>query len=221
MHLGSFRWLFVSGLLGLPLLACETAADPTPTHAAHVHPDFPVRPSPEMIAQSNIGMATERDAAEVAPPPPPKNWKPGCLVHRACTMKEEPLPICEKGRTAPRWSELQFQAEPLAGKTVDVKGVLGIAPTSSTGDLSKKCAPDACCHTLRMGMTLDGEPTSLPLVGISCAGDDSKLCCSVPANSQTAIAHGRLVKLPGTGPAKWQLTDVTLCEVEIPQGPDH
>jgi hypothetical protein len=219
---GSFRWLFVSALLGLPVLACESAGDPTPTRAAHVHPDFPVRPSPEMIAQSNLGMAADRDrAAAAAPPPAPKNWKPSCLVHRACPTKEQALPTCEKGKSAPRWSELQFQAESMVGKTVDVTGVLGIAPTPSTSNLNNKCAPDTCCHTLRMGMTLDGEPASLPLIGMSCSGDDSKLCCSVPANSQTAIAHGRLINAPGAGAAKWQLQDATLCEVEIPQGPDH
>jgi hypothetical protein len=175
-----------------------------------------------MIAQSNVGMMAdrERDAATAAPPPP-KNWKPSCLVHRGCPTKEQALPTCEKGKLAPRWSELQFQAEALVGKTVDVTGVLGVAPTPSTGNLSQKCAPDSCCHSFRMAMTLDGEPTSLPLVGMSCAGDDSKLCCSVPANAQTTIAHGRLVKAKGTGAAKWQLEGATLCEVEVPQGPDH
>jgi hypothetical protein len=148
MLLGSFRWLFAFALLGLPLLACESAGDPTPTRALHVHPDIPARPSPEMIAQSNIGMAAdrERDAA-AAPPPAPKNWKPSCLVHRACSVKEQPLPTCEKGKIAPRWSELQFQAAWLVGKTVDVTGVLGIAPTPSTSSLNKKvCARHLLPH---------------------------------------------------------------------------
>lgn len=209
-------------LLGLALFACQSAGDPAPTRAAHVHPEFPVPPSPEMIAQTTIGTmaAGERDAA-TPPATPPKEWKPGCLVHRACPVKEQPLPACAPEKTALRWSELQFQAEALAGKSVEVKGVLGLAPTASTSNLNKKCAPDTCCHALRMAMTLEGEPTSLPLVGMTCTGDDSKLCCSTPANGQTVIANGRLTKAPAGGAAKWQLSDPTLCEVQIPQGPDH
>ncbi|MET0792707.1 MAG: hypothetical protein ABW061_14395 [Polyangiaceae bacterium] len=214
----------MSVLLGPLLLACETssAPAPAPTRSAWVHPEFPVRPSPEMIAQSNIGMEAEaRRAAAVAEPPPPKNWNASCLMHRACPFKEQAVPTCETGKGAARWSELQLQADSLLGKTVDVKGGLGLAPIQGTSNQTTKCAADSCCHALRMAITIDGDPIALPLVGLSCAGDDSKLCCSVPANGQTVIAHGRLAKAPGKGLSKWQLEDVTLCEPEAPQPPDH
>jgi hypothetical protein len=208
--------------LGLLVLACESSSDAPRARAAAVHPDFPVRPSPEMIAQSNIGMrddARRDDDAGAPPAAPPKHWNASCLVHRACPVKERPIPTCEKDKAAPSWSVLQISADSQIGKTVEVKGELGIAPVQANSN--SKCAPDTCCHALRMAITLDGRPLGLPLAGLGCSGDDSKLCCNVPANGQSVIAHGRLAKAPAGGVAKWQLEDVSLCEPEVPEGPDH
>ena len=179
-----------------------------------------------MLAQSEIGITAQRQAdaaaataASAAKVAAEKKWSPSCQVHRACAA-EQTLKACEPDQKAPRWSDLQFQAEALLGKTVDVQGELGLS-AAGTVPSNTPCAPGTCCHSLHMNMTLTGEPTSLPLVGLSCTGDDSKLCCTVPATGRRTIARGRLAKAAGNGLAKWQLEKVTLCEIPPPEVPDH
>ncbi len=218
-HFRPFLLLWLCVGLGLTLVACESSsAAPEPKRAARVHPVFPVPPSPEMIAQSMVGIA-DRDAG-TAPVAPPKNWDASCQVNRSCATKEQAVPTCESGRVAGRWSDAQIIGDSLEGKTIDVKGQVGLTPAQNTGNANKKCAPNSCCHALRMDITIDGEPLALPLVGFSCSGDDSKLCCTVPADGQQVIAHGRLKKSSKSG-YKWQLEDATLCVPAPPPVPDH
>lgn len=96
---------------------------------------------------------------------------------------------------------------------IDVSGPLGLAPAAPSAN-SGPCARGVCCHTLRLRLALDGTPLSLPLQGFGCSGDDSKLCCAVPAEGQTVIAHGRLVKTKLSSGPPWQLEGVSLCVPE-------
>jgi hypothetical protein len=93
-----------------------------------------------------------------------------------------------------------------------VSGTLGLSLIKKTGPGT--CAPGACCNKLEMQLVLVGEPSgSLPLRGFTCSGDDSVLCCSVPAEGQAVVAKGRLQKQPADT-SKWQLSDPTLCRVD-------
>src|SRR4051812_41320171 len=117
MRLGSVCSLFVSASFGLVLVGCDAfSSDPKPEPApapkpVHVHPDIPARPSIELLAQSEMAKVEQRrrDATRAAAEKaagPPKNWPASCLVHRECAKKEQAVPPCEAGKTAPRWSEL-------------------------------------------------------------------------------------------------------------------
>ena len=200
-------------LLCWQAIACESTAEPKRAPAAAVHPDFPVPPSPEMIAQSELGLPD----AGAAKPAPKKDWNASCLARRGCALKEQPIRTCETSKPVPTWSDLQRDADAFVGKVVEVSGSLGLAPAQSTKS-STPCSPGACCHSLRLGLTLDGAPLALPLQGLGCTGDDSKLCCGVPVESQTVRAHGRLVKAPAGSTLNWQLAEATLC---LPQTPEE
>ncbi len=209
-------------LVTLLAVACESRNDAPPPKPAHVHPDFPVPKSPEMIAQSvdleGDGGARRAQGAPSANPDP-AHWNASCLAKRGCPTKEKSLPTCDPGTKAALWSMAQTDADSLLGKTIDVSGMLGLTPTLAPA--KHKCAPDTCCHQLGFGITVDGTPLALPLKGYSCTGDDSKLCCTVPTDDQRVIAHGRLAKASGAGVAKWQLEDVALCLVPPAPVPDH
>src|SRR4051794_29144830 len=64
---------------------CESKNDVPASKPAHVHPDFPVPPSPEMIAQSldleGDGGARRALGAPSADPDP-AHWNPSCLAKR-------------------------------------------------------------------------------------------------------------------------------------------
>lgn len=216
-----FRF-FCFGLGAWGALACESE-EPKRAPVVSVHPDFPLPPSPEMIAESNPQPNAPRgEAARDGSPAAGSasvSWSATCVRHRGCTRKERPLTPCETGRTAASWSDLQRSAEGLVGKTVDVSGALGLAPARASTRAA--CAPGSCCNALRLAVTLDGSPMALPLQGLACIGDDSQLCCSVPADGQLAIARGRLARASGTGVAKFRLEGVSLCAAELPSPPDH
>lgn len=200
-------------------VACESSEQPKRAAAA-VHPEFPVPPSPEMIAQSEPPSAREPPLSDAGAAISAEAWNPSCLIHRGCPRESRALPSCPAGKVAPAWRELQVEAAALNGKTIDVSGPLGLAPAEARAN-SGPCAKGVCCHTLRLRLALDGTPLSLPLQGLSCSGDDSKLCCAVPAEGQTVIAHGRLVKTQAPSGVQWQLEGVSLCTPESPPAMLH
>jgi hypothetical protein len=55
----------------------------------------------------------------------------------------------------------------------------------------------------------DGEPPLSLLDGYECSGDESRLCCDLPAFGQTVVARGMLWRHNG-----WRLQDLTICEVD-------
>jgi hypothetical protein len=60
-------------------------------------------------------------------------------------------------------------------------------------------------------IAIGGTEVKLLLENMVCHGDDSRLCCGVPAYGQPVVATGRLRERDGT----WSLHEPTLC-VESP-----
>jgi len=106
-------------------------------------------------------------------------------------------------------------ADSLVGKVIEVKGGLGLTGSNA---LSRVCAPGECCHSLRFGMVLEGREV-LFFPSLTCAGDDSKVCCSMPAEGQVVMAHGKLERAKGPGIVKWQIRNPTLCVPGTPPPP--
>jgi hypothetical protein len=196
-------------LLSLCALACEsTAAEEAKVkqEASHIHPEVPQRLPPEPPA--DLVRRAELAASASAAPPAKKDWSPRCLASRGCPTKTAAIPSCVPGTKVPGWSETFNDANKLVGKTIEVSGSLGLTGSNPVG---KACAPNECCHTLRFGMLLESAPEALLLPGLSCTGDDSELCCSVPAESQKVVARGTLQHATGAGIVKWQLGSASLC----------
>jgi len=196
-------------------LGCEStgAADaPRPVASVRLHPAFSTPKTLEMRADPEPS-AARLDAPRPQPKPrDKKDWQANCKIQRACTPEPKDIPTCEAHVPQRPWVDVISEGDAVLGKAVEVSGTLGLSLIKKTGPA--KCAPGACCHALEMQLVLVGEPSgSLPLLGLTCSGDDSTLCCSVPAEGQAVVARGRLEKGTGGG-GKWQLREPTLCLID-------
>lgn len=87
------------------------------------------------------------------------------------------------------------------GDRVAVRGPLWIGgPMFST---KVECSPNNCCNEFGATVTIG----ALALEKAGCVGDDSAVCCSVPAFGQNVIATG-VVKLIES---EWTLVSPDLC----------
>lgn len=209
--------------LATPVAACalcfgceSSSPSDAPRAAATVkaHPAFGMPKTPEMRDDPGAAGLPSNDA----PRPKPhakrdkKDWQQSCKIQRACQPESKEIPTCDVQVPQRPWVDVVTQGDALLDKEVLVSGTLGLSLIKKTG--SGTCAPGACCHTLEMQIVLVGEPTgSLPLLGLTCSGDDSALCCSVPAESQAVVARGRLQRA-AAGLGKWQLRDPALCLID-------
>lgn len=197
--------------------ACEpssSSAPPRPATSVKAHPAFSVPKTPEMLPDPDPPALR----AENTQPPKPaksrdkKDWQASCKIQQPCAPETKSIPSCDAQVSLRPWVDVVSEGNAVVGKEVEVSGTLGLSLLKKTG--SGECAPGACCHTLEMQIVLVGEPSgSLPLRGLTCSGDDSTLCCSVPAEGQAVVARGRLHQV-AAGLSKWQLDDPKLCVVD-------
>jgi len=195
---------------------CESSSGasvaPRPAASVKAHPAFSVPKTAEMLADS--------DSAAVPPQQPmpskpgksrdKKDWAQNCKIQRPCAPQAKELPTCDAQQTERPWIDVVTEGDAVVGKEVEVSGTLGLTLLKKSGPA--ECAAGACCHALDMQIVLVGEPTgSLPLRGLTCSGDDSILCCSVPTEGQSVLARGRLRRLSAN---QWQLDDPSLCVVD-------
>lgn len=198
-------------------LACESngaSVAPHPAVSSKMHPAFSVPKTPEMLPdpEPSALRADTPTPAKPAKSRDKKDWQANCKIQKACVPEAKEIPTCNPHVTQRPWVDVVTEGDAVIGKEVDASGTLGLSLIKKTG--SGECAPGACCHTLDMQIVLVGEPTgSLLLRGLTCSGDDSALCCSVPAEGQSVVAHGRLRKID-TGVSRWQLEDPSLCLID-------
>jgi hypothetical protein len=143
------------------------------------------------------------DAGATAPRP-----TSGCLRERGCP--ETPAIDTCRGRMAARpVAELVAGADKLAGTAVVAGGVL---VTTAPGCTRKYCGKGGCCNRCTASVALaDDERAQGPVLlleGIACNGDDSRVCCDVPAGEGVGVVATGTLTQAGSG---WQLTGVTLC----------
>ena len=196
-------------------IGCESsgaAEAARPAASVKAHPAFSVPKTPEMLPDPAPRAPRADPKAKPAKSTDKKDWQANCKIQQACTPQAKELPACDTDVPQRPWVDVVSEGDGSIGKEVQVSGTLGLSLIKKTG--SGACAPGACCHTLDMQIVLVGEPTgSLPLRGLTCSGDDSLLCCSVPAEGQAVVARGRLQKL-SAGVSKWQLDAPTLCLID-------
>ena len=213
-------------LIGSCTLGCESSGseEHQPPPAAHIHPPIPAhqvvdphegQAQPSMASGMSDGARRADEAPSATPPAPPPNWNARCLAKRGCARKVGTIAECDPAKKVAEWSELAPDADKWLGKVIEVSGVLGLTGSNVA---TKPCEPGECCHHLRFDMALDSAPYSVFLPGLTCVGDDSKLCCSVPAESQTVIARGTLQRATGAGILKYQLGSVSLCTPAVAPG---
>jgi hypothetical protein len=192
-------------------LGCESkgATDGArPAAPVKVHPPFAVPKTAEMLPELQPQAASGEHTLP-SKPRDKKDWQANCKIQRACSPESQSIAVCDPGVPQRPWVDVVSEGDVVLERDVAVSGTIGLSLLKKTG--SGPCAPGACCHTLEMQIVLVGEPTgSLPLRGLTCSGDDSILCCSVPTEGQAVVARGRLQKAPGVG-SKWQLANPTLC----------
>jgi hypothetical protein len=220
--------LLVSGCKGKPqaarthhdwneeLGAAEPSAAQSAAHAAtpQDHPAIPVL-KPDKLDEAEQA-AADALAARVAAPPPNVAWGKTCQANRKCSKEPAAIPACPPGVIAEEWGQLEFDADKHLGQPVAVQGALALTPARPAS--TKKCATGECCHSLAMNVVLDGRPDAVGLPGQTCTGDDSALCCTLPAG-QTVIANGKVEKAPAATGLKYQLSDATFC-TPTPPAPD-
>lgn len=155
------------------------------------------------------------------PPPNGSSWEASCNVHFGCDQPSMPLPACPAPADAESWSDLAARATGLEGKNVRVRGPLALGPirrgppfrpilSNGLGPLTAECAPGRCCARTSRPVVIGGGPEKLALAGKDCEGDDSRVCCGVPALGQEVIVRGVLRGNMGGG---WQLVSSDLCEL--------
>lgn len=147
---------------------------------------------PELTVAKPVG-----GGALLAFPAKGSEWPQHCQVRRQCPPVE-PIKPCIRPMAAVDAFRLdQFRD----GDRVVVRGPLWIgAPMFST---MVKCARNQCCNRV-------GGPVSvgaLFLQELGCVGDNSGVCCTVPAFGQDVIATG-VVKLIES---EWTLVSPNLC----------
>jgi hypothetical protein len=100
----------------------------------------------------------------------------------------------------------------MRGERVSVRGALGLA----LGGISfVACRKDTCCNGRNLEVFVGGLPNGVRLEGLLCGGDESRVCCPVPAFGQTVVATGKIVdehegSVTERG-GRWALAEATLC----------
>jgi hypothetical protein len=156
----------------------------------------------------------------------PKAWKSKCRIHEPCPPAVSKLPACAGDVDTKPVTEILASTATFASRVVSVRGVLGVGKVAPFRDFGlmfplAKCSPEtACCKAVEapivigVGLKASAGQQTLGLRGLSCSGDESRMCCDAPAFGQTVVATGRLERVPPEAgpPNTWQLADVALCE---------
>jgi len=115
-----------------------------------------------------------------------------------------PIKACTAGLEPIDASELASFVPPASGERISVRGVLGLDSPSSTFAACHQTAPGItdCCNMASAEVFVGALPNGVRLDRLACYGDDSRLCCPVPAFGQVVVqglARGRVVVAADSG----------------------
>ena len=136
-------------------------------------------------------------------------WPKECFVHRACSDVAPPLPACAARASTPTWAELQPRAAALLGTTIVVRGALGVGGVHISNPGRDRCGKLTDERRIVVGATDLDADGMLMLDGPLCQGDDSRLCCRLPAYGQQVRVEGKLERL---GTNHYSLTSPKVCQ---------
>jgi hypothetical protein len=155
----------------------------------------------------------------------PGRWDADCRIKRPCTRTWAKPPRCEAQPGAVPWSTLAERAATQRGKLVRVTGSFVVGPGGTTlagcsrwapgqTGVEPPNAPTLCCNGGWAPLGLVSDGFALRLEDLECEGDESRLCCSAPADGQAIVATGVLDWEDGRGDSGWMLRDPKLCSLE-------
>lgn len=134
-------------------------------------------------------------------------WDRRCMVRQACTIMPRTLHHCTANAKRDAQSHLDAPEHELVGRLVHVKGALTVA---SVQGWLERCPPPTCCSPTYAPIVVRTESELVELEGLSCGGDESRMCCNAPALGQAVIATGELT-VGSPLSAKWKLVNAELC----------
>jgi len=157
----------------------------------------------------------------------------GCVKDRSCPFVPAELPPCPSSVTPLSLAEVYQRFETLTqeGEPITVKGTLSTGVRTT----ARACIPEgSCCNKSSgwMGLSEKGQPHSLlitsvlrsesaqaePAHFVSCAGDDSGVCCPLPLDTPV-LARGWPYRLRLPGPNDLALAEVRLCQISPKAAP--
>jgi hypothetical protein len=139
-----------------------------------------------------------------------------CQVHRACKAFV-PLKPCEAGIEPIEASAFGAFVPRALGERVSVRGPLGLSLSRSAFVACNQ--QFRCCSPTTIEAFLGRVPDGVRLEGLTCYGDESRLCCPVPAFGQVVVATGRVLnETSGSVLAhggRFMLADPILCSEAV------
>jgi len=127
-----------------------------------------------------------------SPPSRAGDWPKECLVHRACSQLPPALPTCDARAGVAAWTDLLARASGLLGTRIVVRGRLAVGRSHREPcSWNATCCPNTSRAVVVGATDLDADGL-LKLENLECRGDDSRLCCNVPAYGQQVRVEGTL-----------------------------
>ena len=133
-------------------------------------------------------------------------WDRHCMIRQACPTMPRTLRHCDANAKRDAQSHLDAPKHEWMDRPVRVKGTLSVA--SVQGWLVR--CPPSCCNRTYAPIVVRTETELVELEGLSCGGDESRMCCNAPAFGQAVIATGELT-VGSPLSAKWKLVNAELC----------
>lgn len=188
---------------------------PSASASSHVPPEattIPLGPIAMRFATQVGGLAV-RDTRD------PEKYARSCRVHSPC-KPFIPLGRCPKDIRPIDASELAAFVPTALDERLSVRGRLGMGPGPGTVGMCRQNegAPQNCCNRSSPRVFVGDIPHGARLAGLTCGGDESRICCEVPAFGQVVVATGyvmnELDSMIVSRGGRWSLSDVVLCVEE-------
>ena len=210
-------------LLSVPLSACnegrELGRNKLSASASPSNPAPPPSATTAPLGPMTMEFARPMKGAAVVDHLDPRASGRNCQVHRAC-KPFAPLKPCVAGIEPVDASALGTFVPRAVGERVSVRGPLGLTLSQSAFVACNQ--QFRCCSPTQIEVFVGGVPDGVRLEGLRCNGDESRLCCPMPAFGEVVVATGRIVnETSGTVLAhggRFMLADPILCTEARPAG---